>query len=63
VVLSLVLTLEPMQAPGAVVALVLVTRIQQAIEAGDEIPMLLVEEEVDSLLCRRAVVKLDCGEG
>jgi hypothetical protein len=61
--LSLVLTFEPMQAPGAVVTLVLISRVEEAIKAGDENPMLFVEEEVDSLLCRRIVVKLNFGEG
>jgi hypothetical protein len=61
-VLSLGLTLEPMQAPGAIMALVLVTGIQQAIEARDENPMFFVEKEVDGLLCRRIVIKLSFGE-
>jgi hypothetical protein len=51
-VLPLVLIFEPMQAPGAVVTLVFVSRVDEAIEAGDENPMLYVEEEVDGILCK-----------
>jgi hypothetical protein len=39
--LSLILTFEPVHAPRAIVALVLVSRVEEAIEARDESPLFL----------------------
>jgi hypothetical protein len=57
-VLSLVLAFEPMQAPGTIVALVLLARVHEAIEDGDENSMLFEVKQIKCLLCRRIVCKL-----